>query len=536
MLIESFIAATLASSKHQKSTNLLLKDVGIVLHELQPQITFRHGYKKSSVAPGCLAVSDTHIFAAQAEKATVHVYNRLKGNQEATIPFPDRIRSLCYLDGLCVLVLGTEHGKLMLWEVGTGRVVISAAAHLQPVTVLSSSDRDLILSAATDNTVHVWSVAELLSLLPAPGSFGSTAAVQPIRSFSSHRSGISALVCGHAKSSINFAISASTDGTCYMWRLADCQVLRTFLLPFSPQCLVLDPADRAAYVAYDNSQLQMIDLLQHKQSLANTKNVDTVQLNAEDAWIHSASSVAAIRCLDLSYDGTLLLTGIEDGKVQMWDVGKGRFLREVVDLISPVTAIHILKPTGFIKADSPRFTIPNVVKPNMELSAPAPDATSRIPPSYALHVQIQPTTSPELKSLASSFAQDLYSPYFPQHTVDAAIQDLILQNAGIAQYSTPGDPSDPSKDMKLAKVEQLQSQVASLETKISGLTDHIAREDEKRLEGINYRASLKKEKVRAFFQAKKDGKSGFVAMEEWDDKIENENGVEMKDAPPNIDT
>ena len=314
-------------------------------------------------------------------------------------------------------------------------------------------------------------------------------------------------------------------------------MLRTFLLPFSPQCLVLDPADRAAYVAYENSQLQAIDLLQHKQSLANSsKNVDTFQLQAEDAWIHSASSVAAIKCLDLSYDGTVLLTGMEDGKVQMWDVGKGRFLREVVDLISPVTAIQILKPTGFAKAYSPRFVIPNIIKPNMELSAPAPDATSRIPPSYALHLQIHSDTSRGTKSFASNFTQELYSPYFSQDTVDAAIQDLVLQTAGISQYSAATDLSDHSKDTNLAKVELLQSQVASLETKLSGLTDYITKEDEKRLESVNQRASLQKEKVRAFFQAKKDGKSGFVAMEEWEDKIRDEHQVEMKDAPPNVDT
>ena len=61
-----------------------------------------------------------HIFAAQADKAVIHVYNREQGNQEALVPFPERIESLTLLgdrDGAAVLALGTTGGRLMLWEV-----------------------------------------------------------------------------------------------------------------------------------------------------------------------------------------------------------------------------------------------------------------------------------------------------------------------------------------------------------------------------------------------------------------------------------
>lgn len=66
-----------------------------------------------------LAVSPTHIFSAQAEKAVVHVYSREKGNQEALVPFPERIRSIAVAGAKYgdVLVLGTEGGRLILWEV-----------------------------------------------------------------------------------------------------------------------------------------------------------------------------------------------------------------------------------------------------------------------------------------------------------------------------------------------------------------------------------------------------------------------------------
>jgi pre-rRNA-processing protein IPI3 len=63
-----------------------------------------------------LAVSSSHIFTAQAEKAVIHVYSRERGNQEALISFPERIHSLT-MAGDGVLVLGTAEGRVILWEV-----------------------------------------------------------------------------------------------------------------------------------------------------------------------------------------------------------------------------------------------------------------------------------------------------------------------------------------------------------------------------------------------------------------------------------
>jgi pre-rRNA-processing protein IPI3 len=122
MLTESFIASTLPSAG-KPPPSAALRDVGICIHEFQPAPNLRSTFKKSSTAPNCLAVSPSHVFAAQSEKAIVHVYSREKGNQEATVPFPERIRSIAIAGSKNgdILVLGTEDstggGRLILWEV-----------------------------------------------------------------------------------------------------------------------------------------------------------------------------------------------------------------------------------------------------------------------------------------------------------------------------------------------------------------------------------------------------------------------------------
>lgn len=97
------------------SNTAIAKDVGIYTHSLWPSFAAKSTFKKSATPPNCLAVSDTHVFAAQHEKAYVHVYSRVRGNQEAFVAFPERIRCVALAGG--VLVIGTVEGRIMLWEV-----------------------------------------------------------------------------------------------------------------------------------------------------------------------------------------------------------------------------------------------------------------------------------------------------------------------------------------------------------------------------------------------------------------------------------
>lgn len=114
MLTEHFVASI---SAHTKPNTGVTKDAGIFFHEYQPLANQRHVFKKSATAPNCLAVSTSHIFAAQADKAVVHVYSREKANQEAIVPFPERIHSIALAANDTVLLLGTASGRILGWEV-----------------------------------------------------------------------------------------------------------------------------------------------------------------------------------------------------------------------------------------------------------------------------------------------------------------------------------------------------------------------------------------------------------------------------------
>jgi pre-rRNA-processing protein IPI3 len=114
MLTETFVTSIRA--QHRTANTAISKDVGVYVHSLHPTHSVKATFKKSSTPINGLAVSSTHVFAAQADKAVVHVYSRDRGNQEALISFPERIHSIDLVnDGL--LALGTAEGRIILWEV-----------------------------------------------------------------------------------------------------------------------------------------------------------------------------------------------------------------------------------------------------------------------------------------------------------------------------------------------------------------------------------------------------------------------------------
>jgi pre-rRNA-processing protein IPI3 len=118
MLRESVLVSSLRPEKIP--THLPNKDVGIWTYEINPTVSLKSSWKKSSVPPNCLAANQSHIFAAQADKAVVHIYNVSKGNQEGLVPFREKITSLVLIGGnedAGILALGTANGNVIFWEV-----------------------------------------------------------------------------------------------------------------------------------------------------------------------------------------------------------------------------------------------------------------------------------------------------------------------------------------------------------------------------------------------------------------------------------
>ncbi|KIW12984.1 hypothetical protein PV08_08171 [Exophiala spinifera] len=513
MLTESFIAATLTANPPVAHGSAALRDVGIFLHEFQPHRGFRHGYKKSSSRSGCVAISSSHIFAAQADKAVVNIYSRERGNQEATVPFPERIHSLAYADGAEILVLGTEGGKLILWEIATGRSITSSASHLQAVSsICITPNNEYILSGSADTTIHVWSLLKLVSFVQPAGTYASDEPSHlPIQTFSAHRATVSAIACGHSRINTNFAVSASSDKTCYVWHIDSCQVIRTLLLPSSAISVTIDPADRAIYFGCDDGQIQSFDIYQRKDQIhasrTHSSEFPPIQLLPKDSWLAPSSDIGATNCLTLSYDGTSLLSGHRNGAIISWDCGKHRITNEVANLGQPITSLRMLKPEGLPRRNTPSYIISNIVKPNLDLAASKDNGSCGIPAKYNIQVKLNTAKSAQSDGQIN---QAILGHGFPQDLFDDALRSLTAGNQG-----TTASSLDSSE---LGKVERLEDEVSRLKEQLKVLHNVEKKRKERNLAKLKRQDELDLEKRKVYFEAKKKGQDGDFAIKQFEER------------------
>jgi pre-rRNA-processing protein IPI3 len=530
MLIEGFIAATCATSVKTNFPNTL-KDVGIIIHELQPQSTIRHGFKKSSAKINSVTFSNTHIFAAQADRAVVLVYNRDKGNQEATIPFPERITSLEYIgDSSGFLILGTEGGRLNVWDVASGRQTISTASHLQPVSSISVlPGNTFILSGSPDSNVHIWSLPQLVSFSqPQSLSLHDPGLNTPVRTFPNHRSGITALTCGHSKPLSNFAVSTSSDSTCYVWKTSDCQILRTILFSSAPQCLAIDPADRALYSGHEDGSIQFFDFYNLAQKIHNFRSsgsTPTTQLDAKDGWSPSIPDIGTAQCLTLSYDGTILVSGHASGRIISWDIAHRRVQKVITDLGNSVTNIAMERPKGLPSQD-PYIQVNTVVKPRLDSPSSSQIGTFGIPSDYSLQVQITPPPRSRLLTPPTEldFLSILSHPAFPKSLIDEAILDLTspstsTQTTQLTNYDISFD-ADPLDTTQSSQISQLESRIALLEENLSIYVSAAERSRTRRLARMERREQYGQRKREAYFTAVRKGEDKEREVDEESDEVE----------------
>ncbi|QSZ32281.1 hypothetical protein DSL72_001855 [Monilinia vaccinii-corymbosi] len=427
MLSEQFMTSIRAQPR--TANTAIAKDVGIYLHTLHPSPKIDSNFKKSSTSVNALAANSTHIFAAQADKAVVHVYSRERGNQEALISFPERLHSLTLVaDGL--LVLGTAEGRVILWEVSTGRQVSTSAAHLQPVSCIAATSIHL-LTGSDDSNINVWSIPQLLSF-----HANTDGPHEPIRSLSNHRAAITSLVMGHGASTSNICISASRDNSIIVWNYHTGDLLRTFLLSATPLCMALDPCDRAVYAGLEDGSLQMMELTHATSAInplydAHLQNTP-VQVTLP-AW-SPPSEIGAVHCLGLSYDGTSLFSGHATGKISHWDTGRRAFLVELADLNAPVTNLVMQSP--FPK--TPRTKSINVVKPRMAEG------------NYTFTAQLNGTKG------SSTFEKALEYQGFPDGMLERALLDLAGHVPTATATTTSSSASSSSSEEEKLRKENVE--------------------------------------------------------------------------------
>lgn len=427
MLAEEFFSSVCGPPL--TSNTAIAKDVGIYAHSLWPTFAAKSTFRKSATPPNCLAVNDTHVFAAQHEKGYVHVYSRLRGNQEAFVAFPERIRCLTLAGG--VLVVGTVEGRIMLWETCTGRLVSLPARHVQAVSCLASTPHHL-LTGSDDSNVQVWSLAQLME-------FESNEEQEPIVSFSNHRGAITAIVAAAGDNpETSICVSASRDKTCIIWNYRTGTILRTLLFPASPLALALEPCQKGVYVSTEDASIFSIEFFGPKPLLGpDSEDASTVvQVTSPFCAVPSESGPAS--CLGLTYDGTVLLSGHPKGQIHAWSMTDRQSIsgaKVLTNVNAAVTNIVMVAP---LSAGTRATKTLNIVKP------------SEGQRGYTFTAQFEA----DLKS-ETPFQAMVKTPGFSPETLESAISAFLQPPAADGDISDELSPRQIQEQWEIIDTQKL---------------------------------------------------------------------------------
>ncbi|EME86876.1 uncharacterized protein MYCFIDRAFT_132542 [Pseudocercospora fijiensis CIRAD86] len=512
MLSEHLVVSLGVPSK-PPGTNLA-PDAGIFVHEYQPLQQQRAGFTKSAAPPNGLAISDTHIFAAQHDTGVVHVYSRARGHQEAAVAFNERISCIALACHDAVLVLGTQQGRIVLWELCTGRQLTTNQAHLHAVTALAvDAPSNFLLSASHDATVHVWPLPALLSFATAHIAEPEP---EPLSTFSSHHAAITALSVGHGASHANFAISFSRDRTCLVWDYRTNRILRTYLLSGIPSTAVLDAADRIVYVGYDDGNVQPLDLcasasrdLTAVQAGTDADAAVPVQASPNTLWSLPDASYGSVISMSASYDGTSIVTGHQSGHLLTWDVARGQASAlGQRPFHAPISNLIFLPVTGFRgqHSSSKMIRIHEIVKP--KFGALNASDSGRVPANYNMHVQL----STDLNAPISAFRENVTAPTFSAALLDDGVLELASWRKNGQQINAEAEAGEhdfmaldaPAQIERTTEQENadLKAQLRAMQNVQKKVLEKMTKLSDER------RALLKKEQSRV---AKKsaNGRNGF---------------------------
>lgn len=180
-----------------------------------------------------------------------------------------------------------------------------------------------------------------------------------------------------------------------------------------------------------------------------------------DRWLSQNPTPSATLSMQLSHDGTTLISGHEDGTIQTWDTATGHSITTLADHSAPITNLKMLVPTGFPTACTPSLKAHHIVKPRYESSLGDSSSISGVPANYIFTTQFTSTLTPS-SPYSTDFQSALTSPTFPPSLLDASIADLIALPPSTKE---PINPNNPSPDDLAAQNTLLLSQLnAALHT------------------------------------------------------------------------
>ncbi|CAM8878311.1 unnamed protein product [Rhodiola kirilowii] len=223
------------------------------------------------------------------------------------------------------IIGGGSYGNIYLWEVATGKLLRKWNAHYERVTSLVwLEDQSLLVSGSDDGLVRVrpfddeqWEEAERLQ--------------EHKHSLSCHNLPVTDIVCsvvGHT----TVIVSAFGNSTCKVWNIS-ANSSRTILFPTIIKAIAVHPGHEMFYAGGRDGTIYSAAL----SAESSSGETHGMPINGS-----LPNYQKAIRCLAFDSKGVLLISGLEDGTIRVWDIKARNIVRDLKHSKGPVDNIFVV--------------------------------------------------------------------------------------------------------------------------------------------------------------------------------------------------
>ncbi|PNH04325.1 WD repeat domain-containing protein [Tetrabaena socialis] len=234
---------------------------------------------------------------------------------------PEAIATVASSPDGSFLAAGGVSGTLHLWELASGCLLHSWAAHYKSTTALLFVDgASLLISGSEDTLVNVWLLPEVLdpTLQASRPAFAPST---PLHTWSDHTLSVTALAAG-AGGAAAVVASASLDQTIKLHRLSDGQLLRSVALPAAIHDLAIDAGEQLMFAACGDGVIYEVPLM--PIATPNDFAHHEPGHSCYGALQGHSRPVTCVALASLSTSGSafadVLVSGSEDGTVRVWDL------------------------------------------------------------------------------------------------------------------------------------------------------------------------------------------------------------------------
>lgn len=298
----------------------------------------------------CLGVGNgSHTVVALPDKPLILVYLYGKETPEQRIPIPEVLSCLELISDPSTeegtyLLGGSVSGRLYVWSLHSGLLLSVKQPHYQALTHIACHS-GFVATASKDSRVVVQTVVSLLV----------TSNGKPFSILTEHTLPVTSLLFNRGFNNDLKLYTSSLDSTvrCFSLSMDKASLVTTFVAPGPVTALAADPAFRSLYLGLDSGAIRILPLYTTNPKthvieavgglgkiVTLKEDVDLLDTITSHSEAHKGTPVI-ITQLQVSFDGTMLVSGDSLGSVFVVDISTKQVARKLKELNGPISNLRL---------------------------------------------------------------------------------------------------------------------------------------------------------------------------------------------------